>query len=314
MNTKRKVRNTSIYLNGIMFFILFFPFAGFSQSIPQQFQTYAEQLHQSQSVAAPSALREEKNAKEVIEIAHQYFSDTLSRVRAKMYSLVGEAGVNAKDKNLRQLAVEQLVNASADFENLDLLLSKLSAFNKSDFTQPSRDTIVTLFRKKPPYLDQLTRLVGSLQMTSLKDDLMVLSGPATSNQRIRWAALLALARMGDAEATQSLMKRVQRLPVNDDVVYEVFPDLIYTRQRQAIDYLIVELKNDEKKCTTADAEDETPITCAYRIMELLAPVIEKYPLEVDASGDIKTKDYKKSLATVRNWFEKNSDYKIVQRN
>lgn len=314
MSAKRKVRNASIYLNGIILLILFFPFAGLSQSIPQHIQTYVEQLHQSQSVAAPSALREEKNAKEVIEIAPQYFSDTLSRVRAKMYGLVGEAVVNSKDQNLRQLAVEQLVKASADFENLDLLLLKLSAFKKSDFTQASRDTLVVLFRKKPPYLDQLARLVGSLQMTSLKDDLMVLSGPTTSNQRIRWAALLALARMGNAEATQSMMKRVQRLPVNDDVVYEVFPDLIYTRQRQAIDYLIVELKNDEKKCTTADAEDETPITCAYRIMELLAPVIEKYPLEVDTSGDIKTKDYKKSLGTVRAWFEKNKDYGIIQGN
>ncbi|MEP2667734.1 MAG: hypothetical protein ABJH04_01995 [Cyclobacteriaceae bacterium] len=314
MSTKRKVINASIYLNGIILLILFFPFTGFSQSTPQHIQTYVEQLHQSHSVAAPSALREEKNAKEVIEIAHQYFSDTLSRVRAKMYGLVGEAGVNAKDQSLRQLAVEQLVKASADFENLDLLLSKLSVFKKSDFTQASCDILVVLFRKKPPYLDQLARLVGSLQMTSLKDDLMVLSGPATSYQRIRWAALLALARMGDAEATQSMMKRVQRLPVNDDVVYEVFPDLIYTRQRQAIDYLIVELKNDEKKCTTADAEDETPITCAYRIMELLSPVIEKYPLEVDASGDIKTKDYKKSLTTVRTWFEKNKDYGMIQGN
>ncbi|HNP07664.1 MAG TPA: hypothetical protein PKN99_08545, partial [Cyclobacteriaceae bacterium] len=130
----------------------------------------------------------------------------------------------------------------------------------------------------------------------------------------RWAALLALARMGDQEATQSVMRRAQRLPVNDDVVYEVFPDLVYTRQRSAIDYLIVELKRDEKKCFTADAEDETPITCAYRIMEMLAPVIDKYPLELDASGDIKTKDYKKSLVTVRAWFERNKDYGIVQEN
>lgn len=231
-----------------------------------------------------------------------------------MYSLVGEAGVRSQDKTIRSYSVDQLVMAFADYNNLDLLLTQFNRFTSNDFSGSAKDSLISLFKQRPPYLDQLARLVGSLQITSLKDDLMVLSGPTTSNQRFRWAALLALARMGDQEATQSVMRRAQRLPVNDDVVYEVFPDLVYTRQRSAIDYLIVELKRDEKKCFTADAEDETPITCAYRIMEMLAPVIDKYPLELDASGDIKTKDYKKSLVTVRAWFERNKDYGIVQEN
>lgn len=285
-------------------------FQSLAQSIPEQTQTYIAQLHQSLSTPVPPALKEEKNAKEIIESAPPYFADTLSRVRAKMYMLVGEAGAKSKDQNLRQQAVGKLVNASDDFDNLDLLLSKLSSFGRDDFSASSRDTLVSLFRKKPPYLDQVARLVGMLQISELKEDLRMLSGPTTTKQSTRWAALIALARMGDAEALRSMMKRVQRLPVNDDVVYEVFPDLVYTRQRQAIDYLIVELKSDEEKCTTADAEDETPITCAYRIMEMLAPVIDKYPLTADVSGDIKTKDYEKSLASVRQWFEKNKDYRI----
>ncbi|MEZ4974053.1 MAG: hypothetical protein R2820_12140 [Cyclobacteriaceae bacterium] len=287
-------------------------FQSLAQSIPTQTQIYVAQLHQSQSASVPPALREEKNAKEIIASASQYFNDTLSRVRSRMYSLVGDAGSGSKDQNLRRQAVSKLVNATHDSENLDLLLSKLSSFAKSDFNSSSTDTLVSLFRRKPPYLDQLARLVGTLQISELKEDLRTLSGPSTKNQRIRWSALVALARMGDDEALKSMMRRAQRLPVNDDIVYEVFPDLVYTRQRQAIDYLIVELKSDEKKCTTADAEDEAPITCAYRIMEMLAPVIDKYPLQVDASGDIKTKDYNKSLKSVREWFTKNQDYKILE--
>lgn len=282
----------------------------FSQSIPQQMQTYVGQLHISQNTSVPEVFMDQKNAKEVIASASNYFGDTLAQVRARMYSLVGEAGSRSQDKTIRGLAVNQLVKATADYNNLDLLLTQFNRFTSNDFSNNSKDSLISLFRQRPPYLDQLVRLVGSLQITSLSDELRTLSGPATTNQRIRWTALLALARMGDQEATQSVMKRVQRLPVNDDVVYEIFPDLVYTRQRSAIDYLIVELKSDEKKCFTADAEDETPITCAYRIMEMLAPVIDKYPLEQDASGDIKTKDYKKSLTTVRTWFEKNKEYRI----
>lgn len=306
------IENRSKCLVIILLAILLIPFDGAAQSIPQQLQTYVVQLHQSQSVIVPVALREEKNANEVSEAAPQYFSDTLSHVRAKMYSLVGDAGTKSKDQNLRVQAVLKLVGASADLENLNLILTKLSAFNKIDFSQTSRDGLIALYKENPPYQDQLVRLIGTLQMTELSDDLRVMSSATTKNQRLRWTALLALARMNDTEAIQAVMKKAQRLPVNDDVVYEIFPDLIYTQQRQAIEYLILELKSDEKKCTTADAEDETPITCAYRIMEILAPVIEKYPLEVDASGDIKTKDYKKALATVRAWFEKNKDYKMLE--
>lgn len=297
---------------GVLLSFTIISIATSAQSISQQLESYASELRQSQSASVPPALREEKNAKEIVGSASQYFIDTLSRVRAKMYSLVGDAGSGSKDQNLRRQAVSKLVNATNDSENLDLLLSKLSSFTKSDFNISSTDTLVALFRRKPPYLDQLARLVGTLQINELKEDLRTLSGPSMKNQRTRWSALVALARMGDDEALQSMIRRVQRLPVNDDVVYEVFPDLVYTRQRQAIDYLIVELKSDEKKCTTADAEDETPITCAYRIMEMLAPVIDKYPLQVDASGDIKAKDYNKSLKSVREWFTKNQDYKILE--
>ena len=280
-----------------------------AQSIPQQIETYAAQLRQSRSAAVPATLREVRNAKEVIEAAPQFFNDTLPLIRERMYMLAADAGAQTKDPDLRRQVVTRLVNATADVENLDLLLSRLSAFQAGDFSPPARDTLAALFRKDAPYQDELARLCGAIGIQKLLPDLQALSGPATKNQRLRWAALLALARMGDAEALSGVMKRVQRLPVSDDLVYEVFPDLIYTRQRAAIDYLVVELNSDEKKCTTAD---ERPVTCAYRIMEMLAGAVEKYPLRADAGGDIKTNDYEKSLAAVRQWFKKNKEYQIKQ--
>lgn len=292
--------------------LLLIAFQSYTQPISEQLQAYVDQLHQTHSGLVPTALKEERNAMEIVEAASSYFNDTLSLVRGKMYSLVGDVAVKSNDQNLREQAVQSLVNVAMDLENLDLILVKLSAFRTIDFSQTSREGLITLFKENTPYRDQLVRLIGTLQITELSDELRVISNTTTNSQRLRWAALLVLAHMNDADAIQSVMKKVQRLPVNDDVVYEIFPDLIYTQQRQAIDYLIVELNSDEKKCFTADAEDETPITCAYRIMEMLAPVIEKYPLELDASGDIKTKDYKNSLATVRTWFEKNKDYELVK--
>lgn len=160
-------------------------------------------------------------------------------------------------------------------------------------------------------MNELLKLMGYLEMRDMAEEIRPLSSSANTNKRDRWAALLSLARMGDAVSVQALMQRVQKLPVNDDVVYEVFPDLAYTRQPEAINYMITVLKSDEKNCLSADAENETAIPCAYRVMEQLAPVIDGYPLQLDASGDVKTKDYVKALTSVRKWIGgKGSSYKI----
>lgn len=47
-----------------------------------------------------------------------------------------------------------------------------------------------------------------------------------------------LARMGDEQAISTIMNRVQRIPVSDDVGYQLFPDLVYTRARPILNYLI----------------------------------------------------------------------------
>lgn len=104
--------------------------------------------------------------------------------------------------------------------------------------------------------------------------------------------------------------RVKKLPVNDDVVYQVFPDLIYTRQQEAIAYLVTALDSDATDCLSADAERQTPISCGYRIMEQLAAIIEGYPLILGESGDIITGDYPAALNIVRKWFQINQTYSI----
>jgi hypothetical protein len=116
--------------------------------------------------------------------------------------------------------------------------------------------------------------------------------------------------MGDTNATAEILNRVKRIPVNDEVVYEVFPDLIYTRQTDALDYIVKALHSDAKNCIAADAEKDIPILCGYRIMEQLAPVIEGYPLHLDEFGDVQTLDYPAALNTVREWFLKHKSYTI----
>ena len=261
----------------------------------------------------PEQLLKEVDALEVIASGSLFFQDSLSQVRARAYSLISRVGLQSKKVNVRQEAAYKLVQASrnADGGNVGTLWSTLTRFNKEDFSSVAKDTLKSRFRQKPAHLNELLKLMGYLEMKDMTEEIRPLSLPGNTNKRDRWAALLALARMGDAASAQSLMQRVQKLPVNDDVVYVVFPDLAYTRQPEAIGYMITTLNSDEKNCLSADAENETAIPCAYRVMEQLALVIEGYPLQLDASGDVKTKDYVKALASVRNWIKgKGGNYKI----
>jgi hypothetical protein len=164
--------------------------------------------------------------------------------------------------------------------------------------------------RKQVHFDKVIRLAGFLDLKNLAAELTPLTASGTP-QQIRWAALLALVRMKDETAQQQLMSRVKRLPVNDDVVYQVFPDLIFSRDREAINYMVEIMQSDAKNCTSADVEREIPIPCGYRIMEQLAPVIKNFPVEMEEGGDIKTNDYLAALASVRYWFNKNKNYEIL---
>jgi HEAT repeat protein len=299
----------------LLFLLLIFTTCvSYSQTVSDRVRQYMRDAGVS---TPPDQLLKEASALEVISSASLFFQDTLSRVRVKAYSLINGAGLQSKKVDVRQEAVYKLVQAShdADGGNVGMLWSSLTRFNKEDFSTVAKDSLKNRFRKKPAHLNELLKLMGYLEMKDMVEEIRPLSLSGNTNKRDRWAALLALARMGDAVSVQSLMQRVQKLPVNDDVVYEVFPDLAYTRQPEAINYMITVLNSDEKNCLSADAENETAIPCAYRVMEQLAPVIEDYPLQLDASGDVKTKDYVKALVSVRKWIgEKGQNYRIRKDN
>jgi hypothetical protein len=260
------------------------------------------------------SLTQPANAGDVLKALPLYYNDTLKQVRAKAYLLGRSIGLKAKKSSVRQLAVMQLVNACKDKDsgNTGQLFGYLTKFKKEDFNSKAKDSLSSLVRRKPSHYDQLLRLAGFLDLKNVTTEIRLATQPQPNvpGKRDRWAAELALARMGDEATVTSILQRVKKLGVNNDVVYDVFPDLVYTRQQPLLDYMIVVLNDDSKNCLSADAEREAAIPCAYRVMEQLAPAIKDYPLEIDDSGDVKTKDYPKALAIVRTWFKQQKAYKV----
>jgi hypothetical protein len=241
-----------------------------------------------------------------------YLTDSNHMVRAKAYEVAQLTATASAHPAARSKGIRVLLDGckEAQIENSGLALKLLTTFAFDDFTSSDKDTIRALVKTSIHHLDKIIKLAGFLQLTDLKDDIRPYRQPGSTGQ-LRWSAILSLARMGEAYAIQEVMKRVTGFPINDEVVYSIFPDLIYTRQKISFAYVVQALQSSDENCMSADGEKERPIMCGYRIMEQLAPVVEGYPVALDESGDIKTNDYTEALELVRRWFRQNENYRLI---
>lgn len=287
-----------------------------AQDIKKTLSAYFSEVRSGKYQSIPKNLFQPENVAKTLSLITPYLTDTSGAVRSKAYALIQLTGNTTREAHLRENSVAKLIEAVKDRDsgNAGQALNYLTGFRQEDFTPAARDTIRALFTRKTPHYDVLIRLTGFLELKPLQSALRALSQQSSASKKDRWSALLALSRMGDPYAIESVLSRVKRLPVTDEVVYEIFPDLVYTRQRAVFDLLIDALNSDAKNCESANAASESKIPCAYRVMEMLAMAVVNYPLPLDASGDIDTKDYKTALETVREWFKANKDYTISKTN
>jgi len=297
----------------LLFLAVAFPGPLLGQQTSDRLTLYFSEVRAGKNPAIPTEVLKADHAKAVLTALATYQSDTLASVRLKVYTIEHRLGHESKQGVVRQVAVDKLVQGARDKDsgNAGLALDYLTTFGKDDFTAASKDSLRNILRTNPAHIDQVFKLIGFLELADVKETIRPYT-LAGNPQAVRWAALVSLARMNDLPAINEVMRRVRKLPVNDDMIYKIFPDLVYTRHTEAIRYMVEVLYSDEKNCLSADAEREEPIPCAYRIMEQLAPIIDGYPLPLDESGDIKTNDYQAALKKVREWFSKHRNYTVLR--
>lgn len=244
-----------------------------------------------------------------------YSTDTTVSVRAEAYFMLADLVWTATKETTAKEAVRLLVRGwrDADTGINNQVAHALIGFPVKYFDRIAIDSIRRYVRKLPAYPGELFRLVSNLQLADEVPALNAYSTQISLSTHARWEAYVALARLGDQQAVDFLLNRVRAIGVNDDVVYELFPDLVYTRSYRAIRYLEEVLLSDEKRCDPPNGDGRTKITCAYRVMELLAPAVKDYPLTLGPGGDIAAKDYAKALNRVRDWFQqKDGTYEIIR--
>jgi len=280
-------------------------------------EQYMSQVREQEYVQMPDrSLFSEANATALLDAVEHYYTDSLPDVRLKAYYFTYKAVKSSADSTLRSRAVKSLVNALQDSNsgNVGSVAVWLTQFSKRDFNSQAKDSLVSALKRVPFYRDEILKLAGFVGLTDQIDFIKGnLIGGLYRTGKEKWAAYLALARMGDDEATAYCLGMVKQQGINDDVVYELVPDLIYTRQKKAVDYVIEILQDTEENCTSGNPEFGGRIMCGYRVMEYLAPVIVDFPLATDDYGDLMTDDYEAALQQLRVWFNTHQEgYTFVQ--
>jgi hypothetical protein len=247
----------------------------------------------------------------------KYAGDTMASIRFYLLDLYRTVGTCSSDRKIRSRVVSKLVFFCKDEDsgNSGFAINSLFSFRKSDFTKITLDTIRSILKEGSGHFDEFVRLVGYLDMTDQIPELQNWLAKSERNKPLKWSLLLSLSRLNDTVATNYILMRIQKVQVDDRMIYGLAPDLIYTHNRAIYDYLLGILYSDEKNCQSSNPNINSSIPCAYRIMELLVPVIDAIPLKARASGDIVTSNYLLALNQTRSWFnERRGSYKIKMDN
>lgn len=300
-------------LQSIARVVLFTSIPFFSNAQEEEVTSYFKSLRSNQ-VTGVLSFNQKKEGR-YIQPLTSYLSDTIASIRSEAYYLLHKLGSQSSQKNIRRNIVHYLLAGIRDQDPgiKNQVEKALTRYSVEDFDQASIDTIKRLLQNLPQLPRTIFKLAGYLE---LKDQAQLIKSAIELQQPPldaydRWAGYLALARMGDQQVLDMILNRIRTFGVNDDVVDQIFPDLAYTRSYRAINYLEEIIYSDKEQCRSANPDSSEKINCAYRVIEILSPLIQDYPIALDVTGSLDTDDYKKALDTIRAWFkERGGTYEV----
>ncbi len=288
-------------------------------------QTLSEQLKQTVEIVKKknqyvdlrkfqTSIQNDTGAYELLNVVKPYLSDSNADVRTFALNLVNYTGRVSKSLIIKQAVVQILVNEykGTERKNAGSAGSYLKNFGIEDFSIIARDSLVAKIKRGVNNMYDLFMLAGYVKLTNAIPYIKAALTNPKINDKTKWAAHLALSRMGDNEETEYCIRVVKSKDMSNSVVYNMLPGLVYTRQKAAFDYLVTVLNSDEKNCMSPNPDNPNQIVCGFRVMEFLAPVIKDFPLETyKGINQIKTKDYNAALDTARNWFKEHKDNYVI---
>jgi len=190
---------------------------------------------------------------------------------------------------------------------------QLQKFEKNCYDSVDISLLAEHIENEKSSIRELVLVAGVLNNSLLKSKIKSKLSDVTLKKSDKWAIHLALARMGEQESIEFLKERASSLQLNSNVVDHIYDGLIYTRQKVLFDLIVEKIFSDEKLCESSNPDSEMSILCGYKILELIAPYIDGFPIKTLPSGDLDVESYENALITARCWFLNNQmNYEIIK--
>jgi len=190
--------------------------------------------------------------------------------------------------------------ATANKKQAAMALKAMRAFERKHFTSASKENILQVIS-----FNDLARIEGIeiIGFIGNDEDIRFLKNVGQFiplGKKEQYKVLLALVRLGDPESVDQYVQNITSRVINDQLIYSILPDIIYTRNKQVFDFLLQDTQHSIARCYSGNNDSQEKILCAYRILEEIAPYILNFPVSVDRSGAL-VGDYETALEKVRKW-------------
>jgi hypothetical protein len=227
-------------------------------------------------------------------------------LRQKAYASLPEYISQSTNPGEREKLVLQLIRGAAEGELQHINRKRLSDLPPCFFSPEARYELCRLIDTTGPATDRLILLCAHLGMQELLPDFrQKLHASPPPSPQLKHALLLAMARLNDRNALDRLLSYANRMEVSDELVYELVPELLFTRQSEALSFILDLILSDENFCFSPDPSSSRKIPCAFHLMELIAPLVENFPLRLDPDGSIICPSNDEALSITREWIRTN---------
>lgn len=256
------------------------------------------------------AIIESTRMEKLIRGLDRFYTDSSGYVRQKAYYLTYKKGIHPETKSGIS-AVYKLLEGCFDPDKgiVGQNINYLQQFSKDNFDEKALIVIENLIsNKKIAHYKQLVLLAGFAGAG--KEILYQKFLDKEIQKQDKSYIAFALARMGDKEAIEYCLKILKKQKVSDAVTDYLVPLAIYTRQKEVMKFCEEILFLDKKLCHSPNPDYSGKMLCGYKVLELMAPVIEGFPIKTDATGTIMERSYEDALKDARLWIKENPDYKL----
>ena len=150
----------------ILLICLLLPLSLLAQSPAAQVREHLQPLLKGEQPTFPlEILQQTQHHAAFITAAKLYTSDSLPAVRVAAYGLIGEIGLESKERALRRQVVEELLKVVNQSMPMSLRLSPiLVQFRLEDYSPAAKEMLAELIKQPVSYKGTLVRIAKELDI------------------------------------------------------------------------------------------------------------------------------------------------------